>query len=161
MGISELRVGLIGHSHAVCLLDALGSWRDQVGLSTAAQDRRYGEAFRGWFDVDTGGNAFTPALGRTSFQAPTELVTCLLTGKTSGDLVAAPEVGHSKQIRPTPLLTKCVEHFPNFDLLVSALHGNETASVSLIDNHPPDDFSPLDDNNTLPVSPPPYQRSGR
>jgi hypothetical protein len=157
MGISDLRVGLIGHSHAVCLLDALGNWRDQAGLSTAAQDQRYSEAFRGWFDVDMGGNAFTLAVGRTSFPAPAELVTCLLTAKTSGDLITARDVGNLKQVRITPLLARCVQQFRNIDLVVSALHGNEAASVSLIDNHPPYDFAPFDDNDALPLAPPPSQ----
>lgn len=157
MGISDLRVGLIGHSHAVCLLDALGTWRDQAGLSTAAQDPRYGEAFRGWFDVDMGGNAFTLAVGRTSFPAPAELVTCLLTGKTSGDLITVRGVGNLKQVRGTPLLTRCVQQFRNIDLVVSTLHGNEAASVCLIDNHPPYDFAPFDDNDALPLAPPPSQ----
>lgn len=157
MGISDLRVGLIGHSHAVCLLDALGNWRDQAGLSTAAQDRRYSEAFRGWFDVDLGGNAFTLAVGPTSFRAPAELVTCLLTAKTSGDLIQSRDVGNSKQVRGTPLLARCVQQFRNIDLVVSTLHGNEAANVSLIDNHPPYDFASFDDNDALPLAPPPSQ----
>lgn len=157
MGISDLRVGLIGHSHAVCLLDALGTWRDQAGLSTAAQDQRYGEAFRGWFDVDMGGNAFTLAVRPTSFPAPAELVTCLLTAKTSGDLITARDVGNSKQVRGTPLLARCVQQFRHIDLVVSALHGYEAAIVSLIDNHPPYDFAPLDDSDALPLAPPPFQ----
>jgi hypothetical protein len=157
MGISDLRVGLIGHSHAVCLLDALGNWRDQAGLSTAAQDRRYSEAFRGWFDVDLGGNAFTLAVGRTSFRAPAKLVTCLLTAKASGDLIQSRDVGGLKQVRATPLLARCVQQLRNIDVLVSALHGNEAANVSLIDNHPPYDFAPFDDNDALPLAPPPSQ----
>jgi hypothetical protein len=157
MGISDLRVGLIGHSHAVCLLDALGNWRDQAGFSTAAQDQRYSEAFRGWFDVDLGGNAFTLAVGPTSFRAPAELVTCLLTAKTSGDLIQSRDVGGFKQVRATPLLARCVQQFRNIDLLVCALHGNEAANVSLIDNHPPYDFAPFDDNDALPLAPPPSQ----
>ena len=156
MGISDRRVGLIGHSHAVCLLDALGAWRDQAGLSAAAQDQRYSEAFRGWFDVDTGGDAFTVAAQRTAFPAPAELVTCLLTGK-AGDLITTWDAGNVKQVRGTPLLARCVQQFRNVDLVVSALYGNETASVSLIDNHPPYDFAPLDDNDALPLAPPPSQ----
>ena len=157
MGISDLRVGLIGHSHAVCLLDALGNWRDHAGLSTAAQDRRYSEAFRGWFDVDLGGNPFTLAVGRTGFRAPAELVTCLLTAKTSGDLITARDVGNVKQVQGTPLLARCVQQFRNIDLVVSTLHGNEAANVSLIDNHPPYDFAPFDDDDALPLAPPPSQ----
>ncbi len=157
MGISDLRVGLIGHSHAVCLLDALGSWRDQAGLSAAAQDRRYSEAFRGWFDVDLRGDAFTLAAGPTGFRTPAELVTCLLTAKTSGDLVTARDSGSVKQVRGTPLLARCVEQLRNIDLVVSAVHGNEAANVSLIDNHPPYDFAPFDDNEALPLAPPPSQ----
>jgi hypothetical protein len=157
MGISDLRVGLIGHSHAVCLLDALGNWRDQAGLSTAAQDQRYSEAFRGWFDVDLGGNAFTVAVGPTSFPAPAELVTCLLTAKTSGDLITARHVGNLKQVQGTPLLARCVQQFRNIDLLVSTLHGNETANVSLIDNHPLYDFAPFDDKDAFPLASPPSQ----
>ena len=155
MGINELRVGLIGHSHAVCLLDALGKWRDHVGLDTAAQDRRYGEAFRGWFEVDTGGNAFTLQGGGTSFPAPTEVVICLLTGKTLPDLVTAPEVGDVDKAQVTPLFARFVQQLENIDLLVSALHGYEAAIVSLIDNHPPYDFVPLDD--ARPLAPRPRQ----
>ena len=157
MGLSDLRVGLIGHSHAVCLLDALGDWRDQAGLSTAVQDRRYSEAFRGWFDVDMGGKAFTLTVERTSFPSPAELVTCLLTAKSPGDLIIVRNVGNSKEVRGTPLLARCAQQFGNFDLVVSALHGNEAANVCLIDNHPPYDFAPLDDNDALPLAPPPSQ----
>jgi len=157
MGLSDLRIGLIGHSHAVCLLDALGNWRDPAGLSTAAQDRRYSEAFRGWFDVDLGGKAFTLAVGPARFPAPAELVTCLLTAKTSGDLIIARDVGNLKQVLGTPLLARCVQQFRDFDLVVSALHGNEAANVCLIDNHPPYDFVPFDDNDALPLAPPPSQ----
>lgn len=157
MGISDLRVGLIGHSHAVCLLDALGSWRDRAGLSAAAQDRRYSEAFRGWFDVDLGGNAFTLAVGPSGFQAPAELVTCLLTAKASSDLTTARDVGNVKQVRATPLLARCVEQFRNIELVVSMVHGNEAANVSLIDNHPPYDFVPFEDNDALALAPPPTQ----
>ena len=157
MGISDLRVALIGHSHAVCLLDALGTWRDQAGLSTAAQDRRYGEAFRGWFDVDMGGNAFTLPVGPTGFPAPSELVTCLLTAKTAGDLITARDVGNVTRVRGTALLARCVQQFRNTDLVVSALHGYEAAIVSLVDNHPPYDFAPFDNNGELPLAPPPFQ----
>src|SRR6476660_9278848 len=157
MGISDLRVGLIGHSHAVCLLDALGTWRDRAGLSAAAQDRRYSDAFRGWFDVDLRGNAFTLAVGPTSFRAPAELVTCLLTAKTSSDLITVRDVGNVKQVRGTPLLAKCVEQFRNIDVVVSTVHGNEAANVSLIDNHPPYDFAPFDGNDALDLAPPPTQ----
>jgi hypothetical protein len=55
------------------------------------------------------------------------------------------------------LLARCVEQFRKVDLVVSALHGNEAASVCLIDNHPPYDFAPLDNNDALPLAPPPYQ----
>ena len=156
MGISDLRVGLIGHSHAVCLLDALGDWRDRAGLSTAAQDQRYGEAFRGWFDVDTGGDAFTLAPQRTTFPAPAELVTCVLTAKV-GEMTTTRNVGKVNEVRITPVLEKCVQQFRNIGLVVSVLHGNEAASIGLVDNHPPYDFAPLDDDDALPLAPPPFQ----
>jgi hypothetical protein len=81
----------------------------------------------------------------------------LLTAKTSRDLVTTGEAEHSNEVRSTPLLARCVEQLRNIDLLVSALHGYEAASVSLIDNHPPYDFSPFDDNDALPLASPPVQ----
>ena len=156
MGLSDLRVGLIGHSHAVCLLDAIGSWRDQAGLSTAEQDQRYSEAFRGWFDVDTGGNAFTLIPQQTTFPAPAELVTCVFTAKV-GELTTTRNIGNVNEVRSTPVLAKCIQQFRNVDLVISVLHGNEAASIGLVDNHPPYDFAPLDDDDDLPLAPPPSQ----
>jgi hypothetical protein len=125
-------------------------------LSTAEQDQRYSEAFRGWFDVDTGGNAFTLAPQQTPFPAPAELVTCVLTAKV-GELTTTRNVGKVREFRSTPVLAKCVQQFRNIDLVVSVLHGNEAASIGLVDNHPPYDFAPLDDDDALPLAPPPAQ----
>jgi hypothetical protein len=55
------------------------------------------------------------------------------------------------------LLARCVQQLRNIDLVVSAVHGNEAAIVSLIDNHPPYDFAALDDDDALPLAPPPFQ----
>jgi hypothetical protein len=55
------------------------------------------------------------------------------------------------------VLAKCVQQFRNIDLVVSVLHGNEAASIGLVDNHPPYDFAPLDDGDALPLAPPPAQ----
>ena len=104
-----------------------------------------------------GGNAFTLAVGPTGFRAPAELVTCLLTAKASSDLTTTRDVGNVKQVRATPLLARCVEQFRNIELVVSMVHGNEAANVSLIDNHPPYDFVPFDDNDALALAPPPTQ----
>ena len=49
-----MKIGLIGHSHSVCLMDALGTWRNQLGVPAGATRRGYSNAFDGWDALDTG-----------------------------------------------------------------------------------------------------------
>lgn len=134
MGLAGHRIGLIGHSHTVALLDALGPWRNNAGVRATAPDARYGEAFQGWFESDLGGRAFVhSSTAGADFSAPLKALTCLVTGGMNFVLAPGGE--------PSALLLRFVEQLRGCDVVVSALYGNELAGRMLINDLPPYDFA--------------------
>jgi hypothetical protein len=149
------KVGLIGHSHMVCLLDALGPWREQAGIHKLRLDPRYGEAFQGWFDSGLE-HAFVLRPGDTVSAAPADIKTCLITGKIKSPLFP-PATGAPNDTGERSLLARFIEQLSDREIVVSALFGNELADLQLINNLAPYDFAGRDGPSSWSWPDPQYQ----
>lgn len=128
-----MKIGLVGHSHAVCLMDALGPWRDQIDVKLRATREGYSSSFDGWDATDTGQTIIHLAGRRI--------------GRLTADLSCAVIFGGSKHyslVRPSadasPPLANIGRAFQECDVIVSIVFGNELISNIWLDNLPPYDF---------------------
>ena len=136
-----MKIGLIGHSHSVCLMDALGTWRNQLGVPAGATRRGYSNAFDGWDALDTGDKLIR--LPNRQIGTLTADFTCavIFGGSVYYSLVgASAEKNGEIVINPTPTLMKIAQAFGDFDVVVSVLFGNELSSKIWLDDMPPYDF---------------------
>jgi len=136
-----MRIGLIGHSHSVCLLDALGKWRDQLGATPSTKRRGYSDAFGGWDELDTS-KTLIRLPGRRIGRFTADLTCAVLFGGSDDyDLVGASvDADKTVTIIPTGSLVKICEAFAECDLIVSIVFGNELAPHIWIDDQPSYDF---------------------
>jgi hypothetical protein len=146
VAFGKRKVGMIGHSHAVCLLDALGPWREHASMLASRPDHRYGEAFQGWFEWDTKGKSFLLRPCGAVSAAPSELVVCLVAGAMQTMLIQLPPatIDDATEGDPTPPFLRYLDDLRDSDVVVSALFGNEVASLQLVDDLDPYDFAGRD-----------------
>ena len=138
-----MKIGLIGHSHAICLMDAMGPWRDQMGIAPAARTAKpgYAAAFDGWDAVKAPSAIYLPSRKVGGIVA--DLVAVIAFGGIRGyDLVAAEVAGDTGEIilNPSPTLTVAAAAFQGCDAIVSIIFGNELAKTIWLDDLPAYDF---------------------
>ena len=136
-----MKIGLIGHSHSVCLLDAVGPWRDQFTLGPPKAKAGYSSAFDGWDAVEKG-QAVIQLPNRRIGRFTVDLACAVISGGHPDYGLIGTEVGKDKTITisPTPTLLKICEGFADCDLIVSIVFGNELAGRIWIDVLPAYDF---------------------
>src|SRR4051812_32717360 len=110
------KFGLIGHSHAVCLLDALGPWRSEAGIRVSRPDQRYGEAFQGWFDSGIDGRRFVL---RPSGNAVSEVAVCLITGGMESELISLSDDGASTELGVKAPFLRFLDHLRDRETVIS------------------------------------------
>jgi hypothetical protein len=158
MGLGEAKVGLIGHSHAVCLLDALGPWRDQAGIRTSRPDIQNGEAFEGWYDADPERRGFVFRPARSSALTPSGLMTCLITGGMPATLVTPPTNGEEwTELSPTQPFLRYLEQLHDREIVLSVVFGNDVARLQLVDDLAPYDFAERESLSSWSWPDPSYQ----
>jgi len=136
-----MKIGLIGHSHSVCLMDALGPWRDQLPAVFKGPRAGYSSSFDGWDAIDS---------GRTLIRLPARKI-----GNLTADFVCAVVFGGTEdyglvraETRPdksisvaaTPMLVNASMAFRECDVVVSVLFGNELGRRIWLDDLPRYDF---------------------
>jgi hypothetical protein len=141
------RIVLLGQSHAVALLDALGEWRDAVGLrgAGAGADADYSPAFHGWTSIDTGVRLFRPRV-RAEYAELAGLEVCLLSAATfAGELATVASVdGGRVRLAASDALASFIRQVGDCDAIVSVISGNRHSKLALVANFPPYDFAPYD-----------------
>jgi hypothetical protein len=141
------KIALVGQSHAVAVLDAIGAWRSSAKLDgeDAHQDQRYSTQFRGWFSVNTGGRVIEIA-PRACFEAFSGMRICLLTPATAGARLAKRTISENNTttIEALPALVDITKRIADVDIVISIINGNEHVGVALIDSLPPYDFLPFE-----------------
>jgi len=136
-----MKIGLIGHSHSVCLMDALGTWRDQAGTIARATRKGYSNAFDGWDATDTSQKVIRlPACKIGRFTA--DLACVVISGASLDYSLVAAEAndGRGVTLHPTQTLARACEAFADCDLIVSIAFGNELIARIWIDDLPHYDF---------------------
>ena len=117
------KIALIGHSHAVSILDAIADWRPQVQMDNGVEDSRYTRAFQGWFSVNTGGELFELE-PYPEFKELSGMQVCLISDTTfSGNLASfgSEETGHAN-VDVSEFLAAFIQKVSSFDVIISALH---------------------------------------
>lgn len=136
-------IALIGHSHAVSVLDGISDWRQQARLAGKPQDGRYTPAFQGWFSVDTGGELFSVKTF-PKFKALSGMRVCLITDVThTGELAVRTRLeAGAMRYGASPFLAAFLEEVADCETIVSVLYGSEHALLGHINNLPAYDFAP-------------------
>lgn len=141
-----MKIGLIGHSHIVCLMDALGEWRSQLGLRSGAKRSGFSASFDGWDATDTGNNLISFPTRKIGGVAA-DIRCAAVSGRHAYyDLVnlSGIEQGGSLMVSPT-LLDYC-RALGDCDALVSIVFGNQLAAHVWLNDKPSYDFV----ENSLP-----------
>ncbi|HEY1719884.1 MAG TPA: hypothetical protein VGG27_01470 [Magnetospirillaceae bacterium] len=142
-----MKIGLIGHSHVVCLLDAMGPWRDLMGITAATTVARPGfaKALDSW--VSTGPKVVKmPA--RQIGKMTVDVAAVVVLAHADYDLIGKADVqGREITLRPTPTLALAAEAFKGYDLIISVTFGGEMTGLLWLDDLPPYDFI----EETVPV----------
>lgn len=140
------RIALIGHSHAVAILDAIADWRGGLGMDRVGTEAGYTESFRGWSSINTGGRMIrlSPYPGFEVFEG---LQVCLINAATFRNNLAEVKEVVNGQVRfeVSPLLGGFIESIQGFDAVISVIQGNEHTLLSLVATLPDYDFAPFDD----------------
>lgn len=138
-------IALIGHSHAVSILDGIGDWRPQVRLGGKQEDVRFTRAFQGWFSVDTGGELFRVKT-HPEFEALSGIQVCLVTKATfPGELASIDRCEQgATSVKISDFLGRFVNKVSGFDAIVSVIQGSEHATLGLINMLPEYDFPPYE-----------------
>lgn len=147
-----MKVGLIGHSHSVCLMDALGFWRNQLGVPSRATRRGYSNAFDGWDALDTSDKLIH--LPNRKIGTLTADLTCavIFGGSTNYSLVSATVKKDGEiTVNPTLTLMKIGQAFAECDVIVSVLFGNELSTKIWLDDLPSYDF--VEESLPGPIAP--------
>jgi len=136
-----MRIGLIGHSHSVCLMDALGKWRDQLGETPRRKRDGYADAYGGWDEIDTS-KILIRLPGRRIGRFTADLVCAVIFGGSDDYELVGASVGTDKSVTifPTETLAKICAGFADCDLIVSVVFGNELAPHIWTDDLPAYDF---------------------
>jgi hypothetical protein len=137
-----MKIGLFGHSHSVCLMDAIGDWRGQVfgnrKLSIQKTTARSGfaQSFDDWDATDTSDIAIQLP-GSKVGPLVADVMGFVISGAAPYYALAALN-GASVAISPT--LAKIAAAFKDCDLVVSIAFGNELATPIWLDDLPRYDF---------------------
>ncbi len=142
---SMRKIALIGHSHAVCILDAMADWRQSLALNSAPVAENYSEAFRGWFTVNTGGRMF--ALNPyPEFEAFAGTQICVLNMATfSGMLAQVSRVVDGRvHFEMSKFLTSFIQQVAGADAIISVIYGHDHSRFGVVANMPEYDFEPFE-----------------
>ena len=146
-----MKIGLIGHSHSVCLMDALGGWRDRFVSGPLEAKEGYSSAFDGWDSGETGKGLIRLA-GRKIGSVAADLTCAILTNNHPDfSLIRTENENGNVRIEPTPTLVQACRGFRDCDLIVSIMFGNELSTKTWIDHLPPYDF--VEDSLPGPLRP--------
>jgi len=139
------KIALIGHSHAVCILDALADWREPLALNQGQLNENYTEAFRGWFTVNTGGRMF-PLNTYPEFAAFAGARICALNMATfNGRLAEVSRVVDGQvHFEVSEFLSSFIRQVADVDVVISVMCGHEHSPFGLVANMPEYDFTPFD-----------------
>lgn len=135
-----MKIGLIGHSHSVCLMDALGEWRSQLRIASAAKRPGYAASFDGWDATDTSERVARLKGCRIGPVTADVTGAVIFGGSRDYELVGATAIKGNVAVQPTQTLRNVVAAFQDCDLIVSVLFGNELMGRVWLDDLPPYDF---------------------
>ena len=139
------KIAILGHSHAVALLDALGEWRTMSGdVGSGELDDRYPASFQNWQSMKLGTQLFR-LTARGDCPAFEDTLVSLLTPNLSGASELTRFVDVDKGILGiTGLMTSIMDQIADRDVVISCLFGNEYVFYGMVDSIPLYDFAPYD-----------------
>ena len=138
-----MKIAIIGHSHIVAVLDAIGQWRAPANLEGGPADN----SLRGWRSVNTAGKLFE-VIPRERYKSLRGLQVTLINPGTinSADpahLVEARLEGRHLQFNVSNFFLKFMESTSDFDVVISVLGGALTGKA-LVNDLPEYDFAPFE-----------------
>jgi len=143
------KIAIIGHSHIVALLNAIGEWRKPANMDAASGDseKDLSSSFRGWRSINTSGKLFE-ILPHDRFEKFRGTKVSLLTEATPGSspLALRHSEGEQHFIQMTPLMKEFLDAVAGFDAVISVLHGGDHTFRSLLNDMPEYDFVPFEDD---------------
>ncbi len=143
MRVSE--VSLVGHSHSVCMLDGLGNWRTNRVNVPEQEDKRYSQAFQGWFSNDLADQSIELELKRETGQpVPVKCFPIFEGSRGTGLVIPKREADNKLRLTATPTFTNYLREFTSSDVIISTLFGNEHARYIYINDLPAYDFIAFD-----------------
>ena len=145
-------IGVFGHSHIICLLDALGDWRPPVddGVTDFWAE---GDYLKHRFDLSVSDNETGQSYGVIGFP---------IANKTEGRWLVEPSQQNPKRVTVSKTFQEYMQRFAECDVLISTVFGNEFASFQFLQHSVPYDFAELGkpaDNATLKPGTMPIDRN--
>lgn len=139
------KVAILGHSHAVTLLDALGDWRKSIGADASGElDERYPASFQNWHSMELGTEVFR-LNAECESPAFDDTLVSLLTPNIPGSQELAKFVNLEKGILGTTrLMDSIIGQIADRDVIISCMFGSEYVIYGMLNSVPLYDFAPLD-----------------
>ncbi|WP_420429859.1 hypothetical protein [Kordiimonas sp.] len=141
--MANKRLAVFGHSHTICLIDALAHWRFDEGHPEF--DAQKSQSLPRWPDEGTASldvhlDVTIPGSDRRCFVDAYPIY-----GRAEGadilDIVQ--HDGEKMRVQPSALYRRFLDEIEGADVLVSCLFGNEFALWQYVANLPPYDFIPV------------------
>ena len=122
-------------------MDAVGPWREQIGVALTAPKKDYSSAFDGWDSVDTS-DTLIRLPGRNLGPCTADLTCAVLFGRSRYyDLVhRGSDPGKESVLEVSPALARIGQAFRDCDAIVSIVFGNELVTKIWVDDLPSYDF---------------------
>jgi hypothetical protein len=151
------KIGLLGHSHSVCMLDSMDKdWRDQLPSQEKSPDERYPETHQNWFTTDTKDFVVdipSQKLNEKFAVEDTDLSLYPIYGATAGGnlTTCTLDAAGNKQMFLTEVYNSYLKKFKDYDYMISTIFGNDHAFLAYVDNLPGYDFLELGNENPNPL----------
>lgn len=139
------KIAILGHSHAVALLEAIGDWRKSLTTGDPGDaDNRYPASFQSWHATDMGRRLFRLDAREKNPVFDDILVSLLTAGTPGGDKLAEFTNFEPPILGTSSLLRAIMDQIVDRDVVISCLYGNEHVILGMVNSLPLYDFAPFD-----------------